>query len=476
MEKKDVRNSLHFKLILSYITLISIVGIISVGFVHIFASSYMEEEARDRLVQNGEAFAEDASRIPDWPEDTKITDLQMIFRNNIDSSISLVLADPEFCYIPNSGMNVDHLSTSPELFVEHLARYRDLADQADNTRIIRYGDTRYAVSVQMVYDSSSHTSLGYVILFTVPSSDSTQNPLLTLYLLSLVFASVLAIAVSLLFSTTMTRNLRRLKVRADRVANRQFEDDTAPIVSNDEVGDLARSIDRMAASLSEYDAKQKKFLQNASHELRTPLMSIRGYVEGMKDGVFTDAQEVGDQVLEQVGRLEKLTGELIYLSKIENADEVFMKTHIAISDLLEEAVARVSGFVGLEGVRLTMGKVADATVYVDPDAMATAITNLLSNAFRFAETRVELSAVLRNGQVIISVSDDGPGIAADDVEHIFDRFYKGRQGKYGLGLSIVSAITVAHDGVARAYNRSGKEGEHGAVFEICLPASKKPNK
>lgn len=476
MEKKDIRNSIHFKLMLSYISLIAIIGIISLGFVHIFSNSYIVEDARERLVQNGEAFVKDVSRIPDWSENTKITDLQEIFRNNIDSSVSLVLTDSQFRYIPDTGMNVDHLSTSPELFVDYLARYRGLADEGDTTRLIRYGDKRYVVSIQFVYNAIADKGLGYVVLFTVPSSDGEQTPLMTLYLLSLVFASVLAIAVSLLFSTNLSRNLRRLKVRADRVANRQFEDDTPPIVSNDEVGDLAKSIDSMAQSLSEHDARQKKFLQNASHELRTPLMSIRGYVEGLKDGVFTDTQEVGDQVLEQVSRLEKLTGELIYLSKIENADEVFMKTYVTVNDLLEESASRVAGFSALEGVRLVSGKIADATVYVDPDAMATAITNLLSNAFRFAQTTIELSAAVRDGQVVISVIDDGPGISPDDVEHIFDRFYKGRQGKYGLGLSIVSAIAVAHDGVARAYNRSGKDGEHGAVFEIYLPVVKKPNK
>jgi signal transduction histidine kinase len=202
-------------------------------------------------------------------------------------------------------------------------------------------------------------------------------------------------------------------------------------------------------------------------------MSIRGYVEGLKDGVFTDPEEVSDQVLEQVERLEKLTGELIYLSKIETADEVLIKSPVLISDLLEEATSRVSGFTGLDGVKLVTDKVPEILVNVDPETMVTAITNLLSNAFRFAKTQVTVSAFLRDGRTVISVEDDGPGIAPDDVDHIFDRFYKGRQGKYGLGLSIVNAIVVAHDGIARAYNKSGKNGETGAVFEIILPIYKK---
>ncbi len=469
MGKKDIRHSLHFKLILSYVTLISIIGIISVGFVFIFANTYMILQARHTLSENGTAFAEDASKIPDWTADTEITDLQVIFRRNIDSTTSLVLADANFEYIENTGMNVDHLSTTPERFVEYLSRF----ENSLGSRVIRYGDTTYAVAIQQVYNATTNRVLGYVILFTAPTSYRIQNSLLTLYFFSLVIASILAIAVSLLFSTGLTKNLRRLKVRADLVANRQFDAEVPVIETNDEVGDLARSIDRMARSLSEYDARQKKFLQNASHELRTPLMSIRGYVEGMKDGVFTDTDEVSDQVLEQVSRLEKLTGELIYLSKIETADEVMIKSPVTVADLLDEAKSRVSGFTGLDGVNLTYGKIADVTVNVDSEAMLTAITNLFSNAFRFAKSEIEVAVFLRDGNVVISVGDDGPGISPDEIDHIFDRFFKGRQGKYGLGLSIVNAVVVAHDGVARAYNRSEKSDETGAVFEIILPQYKK---
>lgn len=470
MKKRDVRNSLHFKLILSYVTLISIIGIISVGFVYIFSNSYILLQARQRLMESGKAFVSDVSRVPNWEEDAEITDLQTIFRNNLDSSTSLILVDKDFSYIPETGMNIDHLNAEPEEFVSFLAeRTRKHA----GLHMIRFEEDAYAVLVQEVHHERVNTFLGYVILFTAPTSYGVQDSLLTLYLISLVISSVLAIAISLLFSTGLTKNLRLLKVRADLVANRQFEGETPAIRSTDEVGDLARSIERMTQSLREYDEKQKKFLQNASHELRTPLMSIRGYVEGMKDGVFTDTQEVGDQVLEQVTRLEKLTGELIYLSKLENADEVFLKNYVTVPDLVEEALSRVSGFTGLDGVRIKRDFIADVTVYGDADALVTAITNLLSNAFRFAACEIEISAVVQDGKVVLSVADDGPGISAEDIDHIFDRFYKGRQGKYGLGLSIVNAIAVGHEGVATAHNRT-EQGRTGAIFRITLPVAKKP--
>ena len=110
----------------------------------------------------------------------------------------------------------------------------------------------------------------------------------------------------------MNSDIKRLKYRAELLAERKFDVDV-PIRSNDEVGELAESIDKMANSIREYDNNQKIFLQNASHELRTPLMSIRGYVEGIKDGVFTDTDYAYDMILSETSRLEKLVNEVMYL-------------------------------------------------------------------------------------------------------------------------------------------------------------------
>ena len=98
--------------------------------------------------------------------------------------------------------------------------------------------------------------------------------------------------------------------------------------------ELAVSIEYMAQSIQEYDLSQKVFLQNASHELRTPLMSIRGYVEGIKDGIFDDTPDACDLVLGQVSRLEKLVNDVMYLSKIEASDGMVKLTPVLIQDIV----------------------------------------------------------------------------------------------------------------------------------------------
>ena len=174
MQKRAFNQSLHFKLILTYITLISIIGIISVGFVYIFANSYLILQTKQELAESGEAFAREAGKL-NWADDTTITDLQIIFRENIDSSVSLVLADSNFEYIADTGMNVDHLRSSPEAFVRYLSRYRDSL----GARILPYGGATYAVTIQQVYNVSTQRVLGYVILFTAPTSTGIHRSLLT---------------------------------------------------------------------------------------------------------------------------------------------------------------------------------------------------------------------------------------------------------------------------------------------------------
>ncbi len=454
--------SIHLKLVLSYIAVVLIIGVISMSFVYIFSRSFLLAETKESLSSNAQNFAREVSaEAGRWSAQTQITDLQNIFRRNIDENTSLVLADANFIYIESSGMNADHLN-SPGEFVAALSRNA----RENGSHVIRYHDETYAVHIQEVYNATLAETLGYVILFTSIQEAPMQSPLFTLYWCSILASSILAVAIALLFSTQLTKNIKKLTVRANNVSHREFED-LDPVVSNDEVGELAQSIDRMAASLKEYDLAQKTFLQNASHEFRTPLMSIRGYAEGVKDGVFSDTEQASDRILEQVARLEKLVGEVIYLSKIENADTVIKRSAVQISDLTAEAVARVDGIALSAGIQIDVSAVEDIMVFADEEQMVTVLTNILSNGLRFARKRICMESQTGPDGVRIRVIDDGPGISETDLAHLFERFYKGSKGKNGLGLSIANAIVLAHGGTLTAYNRTD---EPGAVFEILLPA------
>jgi two-component system sensor histidine kinase CssS len=283
-------------------------------------------------------------------------------------------------------------------------------------------------------------------------------------------ASFIAVLSALLFSGQLTRNLKKLQKRADMLAKRQF-DNTIVINSKDEVGELAKSIDEMAKSIEEYDRSQKVFLQNASHELRTPLMSIRGYVEGLRDGIFTDNTDaVYDSILNQTSRLEKLVEDVMYLSKIETTKDIMVMSTVNTLEIIDEAIERVEGIASANEISLVKGDILIADIIGDGDHLATVFTNLFSNSLRFAKSSIFIEAVPVEKGVVFTVTDDGQGFSEDDLPHIFDRFYKGKKGKHGLGLAIVKAIVTAHKGTVSAYNRT--DGQQGAVFEVFLPINK----
>ena len=215
-----------------------------------------------------------------------------------------------------------------------------------------------------------------------------------------------------------------------------------------------------------------------SHEFRTPLMSIRGYVEGENDGVF-DMAKGNEEILNQVTRLEKLVEEVLYLSKIENTEGIYNTEDISLEDVIGEAVERTKGFVSHEKINLTVEKIPEVILKADGDKLATVITNIISNCLRFARNEIVIRSLIEGKNVIIQISDDGPGLSPEDIPHIFDRFYKGKKGNHGLGLAIAKAIVTYHNGTITAHNKdfitdpvSGRERCGGAVFEISLPIYK----
>ena len=135
--------------------------------------------------------------------------------------------------------------------------------------------------------------------------------------------------------------------------------------------------------------------------------------------------------------------------------------------IIDEAIDRVQGIAVAENISLVKGDIAIMNVMCDVDNFCVALTNIISNCIRFAKSEVYIEVRPVTKGVCFTVSDDGPGIHEDDLIHIFDRFYKGKKGKHGLGLSIAKAVVTSHGGAVHARNRQGDCS--GAIFEIFLP-------
>lgn len=205
------------------------------------------------------------------------------------------------------------------------------------------------------------------------------------------------------------------------------------------------------------DSRRKAFVANVSHELRTPLTTIKSYLEILLDGAAYE-KDVGERFLQvtmqETDRMVRLVSDLLELSRLESGQVALALSEVPVDQLVRDVVGKLSVPAAKRGVSLALGQLCDAVVSVDLDRMQQVLLNLLSNALAYTPPggHIDVSTAADQNQVLITVADTGVGIPAEDLPHVFERFYrvdKARSrevGGTGLGLSIAREIAMAHGG------------------------------
>ena len=268
-------------------------------------------------------------------------------------------------------------------------------------------------------------------------------------------AAAIAVAVALglvqVLARGMTSPLREMARAATQLAAGGGH---SPVTatSRDEVGDLARAFDRMAAQLAETDRLRRDLVANAAHELRTPITALRAVLENLVDGVDVPDEVTLATVLAQVERLQALVEQLLDLSRLEAGAVALEVRDTDLHELCEDAAATARALPG--GHRIVVATEGPPTARLDEVRVHQVLTNLLSNAVRHAPpgSDVTLSAASGDGAVELAVTDAGPGIPPVDAERVFERFHRldhdrsTAGGGAGLGLAICRWIVDLHGG------------------------------
>ncbi|MFJ8230071.1 sensor histidine kinase [Streptomyces sp. NPDC094448] len=248
-----------------------------------------------------------------------------------------------------------------------------------------------------------------------------------------------------------------------------------PVTGRDEIAELARDFNRMAASLQRSEERQRRMTGDIAHELRTPLANLRGYVEALQDGYVEATPELLDSLHEEVMLQKRIVDDLQQLALAEAGALTYHRSETDLGELLETCRTAQLARAEPTGVALLF-KPADygppVLVHADPDRLRQAVGNLVVNAIRATPSggSVTLALEARGPQAVIRVSDTGHGIPADDLPHLFDRFWRadaarGRlTGGSGLGLSIVRQIVHDHGGTVRVESAVGT----GTTFTVVL--------
>jgi two-component system sensor histidine kinase BaeS len=260
-------------------------------------------------------------------------------------------------------------------------------------------------------------------------------------------AIVLALVVTQLLARGMTSPLREMTAAAKQMARGRYGV-RVTASSRDEVGELARAFNRMAADLEAVDRERRELVANVSHELRTPVSALHAVLENLVDGVATVNEETLRAALDQTSRLSRLVSDLLDLSRVDAGIAPLEREDVALAPFLAAAVEEAR----LHGRPVTYAVDAGPAVGVHADRarLHQLVANLLDNAGRHSPPGglVTAHARAQEGAVTIEVSDEGPGIAAEDRTTVFERFTTGGagDGSTGLGLAIARWVTGLHGG------------------------------
>jgi two-component system, OmpR family, sensor kinase len=245
--------------------------------------------------------------------------------------------------------------------------------------------------------------------------------------------------------------------------------------ADDEVSELARTLDSMLAALDSARtetesalARQREFVADASHELRTPLTSVLANLELLEEELEGEQRETAASALRSSRRMRRLVADLLLLAR---ADAGRQAPHhpVDLSEVVTHAAAELEPLAGDH--EISVDAPAGANVDGARDELHRLVLNLMENALRHTDpgTAVEASVERRNGEIVLAVEDDGPGIPEELREKVFERFYRGtgdRSGSSGLGLSIVRAVADSHRGSVRL--EEPLDGR-GARFVVRIP-------
>ena len=292
---------------------------------------------------------------------------------------------------------------------------------------------------------------------------------------SALISAAVGLAVIQFLARGMTSPLREMAAAAKDMAKGDYSR-RVTATSRDEVGELGRAFNQMAADLAEVDRVRRDLVANVSHELRTPITALQAVLENLVDGVAPPDEATLRTMLGQVERLGRLVNQLLDLSRLESGAIPLQRRSFELLPLLEQAAREAMAHASHMGdgrVRIDVEAPRDLKVHGDRERLHQVVANLLENAVRHSPPAgcVGVSARLDGGRIVLEVIDEGPGIPPGEEERVFERFYRSdaarsaAEGGTGLGLAIARWIIDLHGGAISA--EAGRE--NGCRMVVQLP-------
>lgn len=315
-----------------------------------------------------------------------------------------------------------------------------------------FDENTISVGVPIYSDSELQ---GYVLIHTpINEINTIQTNVFTITYMPFLVIVLLTFITLAFLSQKVLRPMAKINATAREYAAGNFDAKTN-IVRNDEIGELANSLEYMASELSKLDEYRKNFISNISHDFRSPLTSIKGYLEAMLDGTIPPDKydKYLNIVLSESKRLTKLTTGLLELNDFDNYGPILKTSSFDLLDIFNSVTLTFEKVANDKHITFDISNSASTSIVVaDKTKITQVIYNLVDNALKFssANSTIYISLSEKNDKLFVSVKDQGTGIKKESQNKVWERFYKtdpsrgkDKQGT-GLGLSITKEIIKAH--------------------------------
>ena len=330
-----------------------------------------------------------------------------------------------------------------------------------------------------IYDSKGNVA-GILVLNNYLNLQNKLNDNSTsIIFASIVSALLISFVIAILFARLLAKPISHMRMVAFEYANGNYEYPTN-IHRKDEIGELAAALDILSVKLTENE-KERNYLEqmrldffaNVSHELRTPITVVRGYTETLLDGIVTNPERVHryyERILNECQSMERLVGDLLLLSKMQNPDFKIEKEPVNLIQVFEDLLRSANVLCSKKQISLSFQTDVDFILLMgDYDRLRQMFLVILDNAVKFSpeNSTIYVSVATKDG-ISVSIRDEGIGIAKEEITNIFEKFYKSKLRQNatgsGLGLMIAKQIALKHNGQILVNSTLGEGTEFIFIF------------
>lgn len=481
--KVRVYNRLFFKLYLNYAVMLLMTAVlICLIFIQLYKTTTMRNE-RVKLEEQAENSSDlMTTKFINTHNYSGFLDYINTQQKTIGSDI-WTISNPYASIPMNSSLETNSFEEISVGYTE----YVDLVESAFQNR------KEYSIADDEIYQTQTITvavpiyganrEVVGALLSKAPVKGLTDiiNDSLSLIVISSVVALAISFIIIIIFATELSIPISRMRSTALSLAAGNYHSKTG-IKRNDEIGDLAKTVDILSEKLLENEIQRKNldqmrldFFANVSHELRTPITVVRAYTESLIDGVEKNEEKVRqnyDRMLAECKSMERLVGDLMILSKMQNPDFAIDIEPVNLVQIFDDIIRSACKIAERKNISIEVIKKEPVIMMLgDYDRLRQMFMIILDNAIKFSDENKTVHIYLsKTDKIRVAIKDEGVGMDSSDLENIFEKFYKSnlRQNASGtgLGLSIAKQIANKHEGHIDVESSIGV----GSTFTFTFPA------